>query len=616
MDTSFAINAKTCSLLKNEQEGNMTLLSGNKKYVIPIYQRPYSWDHLQIGKFIGDIFKSYWGADRVVIREPMFIGTMQLSYPQEGLQEIIDGQQRMTTFLLLFKTLKEKYTHSSALQQVQLDWLRTDVNNGAQQNYLDEMLRDQMPAVYDGLNPYKRNLHTISELFEEQLPVDDDGIRFDIDDFFQYLTSRVYFVVIETRAQLSKTLQIFNAINTAGLDLNTGDIFKIRMYQYLTQHKNAGKEVFEEISKLYEKIDLLNKEAGTNVTDIRGVLKLYQYVLVTKNGLPDTLHHLGVDTFYERLFDTLFNDNSWENFKGNLNNFDISIEELDGLIDARFLWAEKWESKTGFTAEEACLVHLIWWSRYSFYSDLPSVFIYKFRNDPDMWPKLMAYIRQIAKVFFIYSVRYQRIKNNVFYGFMHQVVRQLVQGNYEELMKQINAEIGTEARHNPGWSNLNIYLTDNLTENAKRKNLICRLSALLNEDYKSSDNETVREITVKLFNSNIDIEHIQSYHDKDGNKREALWSQWGIEINSLGNLLVLESSYNRSIGNEDYLNKIPVYRKSMYQIVQDHLKEHPSQWEKENAVSRKEAELKKLLTYLFDATALENTLAEESTQIS
>lgn len=615
MDTSFAINAKTSSLLKNEQEGNMTLLSGNKKYIIPIYQRPYSWDQLQIGKFIGDIFKSYWGADRVVIREPMFIGTMQLSYPQEGLQEIIDGQQRMTTFLLLFKTLKVKYTESSALQQVQLDWLRTDVNNGAQQNYLDEMLRDQLPSVYEGLNPYKRNLHTISELFEEQLPVDDDGIRFDIDDFFKYLTSRVYFVVIETRAQLSKTLQIFNAINTAGLDLNTGDIFKIRMYQYLTQHKNAGKEVFEEISKLYEKIDLLNKEAGTNVTDIRGILKLYQYVLVTKHGLPDTLHHLGVDTFYERLFDTLFNDNSWENFKGNLNNFDISIEELDGLIDARFLWAEKWESKTGFTAEESCLVHLIWWSRYSFYSDLPSVFIYKFRDDPDMWPKLMAYIRQIAKVFFIYSVRYQRIKNNVFYGFMHQVVRHLIQGNYEELMKQINAEIGTEERHNPGWSNLNSYLTDNLTENAKRKNLICRLSALLNEDYKCSDNETVREITIKLFNSNIDIEHIQSYHDKDGNKREQIWSDWEIEINSLGNLLVLESSYNRSIGNEDYVNKIPVYRKSMYQIVQDHLKAHPSQWTKEMAVSRKEAELKKLLVYLFDGTAPENTVAEESTQI-
>ncbi len=64
------------------------------------------------------------------------------------------------------------------------------------------------------------------------------------------------------------------------------------------------------------------------------------------------------------------------------------------------------------------------------------------------------------------------------------------------------------------------------------------------------------------------------------------------------------------------MNKIPTYRKSMYKIVQDHLKEHPSQWEKENAVSRKEAELKKLLTFLFDETAQENTVDEDSTQIS
>ncbi|MEY4603134.1 MAG: hypothetical protein RIT43_426 [Bacteroidota bacterium] len=599
-DSSFAINARSCSLLANEQEGNMTLLSAEKRYLIPIFQRPYAWEEPQIGKFIGDIFKSYWGADKVIIREPMFIGTMQLTYPKNGIQEIIDGQQRMTTFLLLFKKLKEKYPDCKGIQKMQLNWLRTDVNNGVQQAYLEEMLRDALPKEHDELNSYKRNLKMISELFDEQLPLAEDGIHFDIDDFFDYLTSRVYFVVIETRAQLSKTLQIFNAINTAGLDLNSGDIFKIRMYQYMTQYQHAGKEVFEKISRLYEKIDLRNQQCGTVVTDIRGILKLYQYMLISKHGLPDTLHHLGVDTFYERLFDTLFNDNLWDNFRGNLENFTISIDEIDGLIDARFTWWEKWEEKSGFSAEEACMVHLIWWSRYSFYSDLPSVFLYVFRNDPNSWDKLMHYIRQISKVFFIYSVRYQRIKNNVFYGFMHEVVRQLVHGNFDAMINHINTEIGSEERHNSGWSNLNTFLTNDLTENAKRKNLICRLSAMLSEDYLSSDSKTVRAITMKLFNSNIDIEHIQSYHDKDGNKREQVWADWGIEINSLGNLIVLETTYNRSIGNEVYQNKIPVYRKSMYQIVQAHLQQHPEEWNKEKAVLRKEAELKKITAYLFD----------------
>lgn len=54
----------------------------------------------------------------------------------------------------------------------------------------------------------------------------------------------------------------------------------------------------------------------------------------------------------------------------------------------------------------------------------------------------------------------------------------------------------------------------------------------------------------------------------------------------------------------------------MYQIVQDHLKEHPSQWTKDMAVSRKEADLEKLLTYLFDGTDVEKPTDEESIEIS
>jgi hypothetical protein len=606
---NFAINAKSCTLLRNEQEGNKILLGNKKTYLIPIFQRPYSWDHAQLNKFVSDIFKAYRGNDGVVIKEPMFIGTMQLSYPNElGLQEIIDGQQRMTTFLLLFRMLKDKFPEARSLAQIRFDWLKTDVSSGTQQAYLNEMLSLGLDDIQAGLNPYLKNLKIISELFDEQISMTDEEVEFDVNDFFDYLTSRVYFVVIETKAQLSKTLQIFNTINTTGLDLNSGDIFKIRMFQYLTQYKKADKSVFNDISKLYEKIDNLNKQSGQTVTDIRGILKQYQYILISKHRLPDTLHHLGVDTFYERLFDTLFNDNQWQHFSGNVKDIELSIEELDRLIDIRFRWAEKWKGKVGFSAEDAAMIRLIRWSRYSNYWDLIFVFMFSFHEDPESWNKMKDFVRQLGKVFLIYSIRFQRIKNEAYYTFMHEVIKLLQQGKYDALMGHINEKIGNGSTHTTGYYNLNYFLTDDLTENAKRKNLVCRLSALLSEDYQTEDPQLVQEIVDKLFDQDIDVEHIQSYHDKDGNKRENVWQEWGIEINSLGNLMILESKYNRSIGNEHYPKKLTVYGKSQYQIVREQHVNYPEQWTLKLALERKEKERTKLMNYLFgqksDATPI------------
>ena len=104
---SFSINANTCTLKHNSQKNGDTIFGRNAKYVIPIYQRPYSWTDEQVRKFLSDIFSSYWGNEGNIVEEPMFIGTMQLSEKNgNNEQDIIDGQQRLTTFLVLLKILK------------------------------------------------------------------------------------------------------------------------------------------------------------------------------------------------------------------------------------------------------------------------------------------------------------------------------------------------------------------------------------------------------------------------------------------------------------------------------------------------------------------------------
>lgn len=160
----FSIKAKTCTLRYNSQEERSTIIKSTVKYIIPIYQRPYSWTAVEIDKLISDIFSSYWGneKDKNIIEEPMFIGTMQLSVKnKDNEQEIIDGQQRLTTLFLLLKALKLKYPDCDEFAELKFDLLKTEVNSGEQQKYLKQTFELDTTEINDLQNTYRNNLRII-----------------------------------------------------------------------------------------------------------------------------------------------------------------------------------------------------------------------------------------------------------------------------------------------------------------------------------------------------------------------------------------------------------------------------------------------------------------------
>lgn len=336
----FSINSYTCTLFKSmSEEEYRSVLDAHTRFIIPIYQRPYSWGEKEIKPFINDLFNNYLGKDKkATISEPMFIGTMQLSEKKyidkkEYEQEVIDGQQRLTTLSILLKVLRLRYPDCKELSNLHFNWLESRINK-KQNEYLTAFFEsDQIYS--DDNNMYFQNAVLIKETFgnliEDDTSDNEDEIGFDINQFCKYLFSSVYFVVIETYAGLSKTLQIFNAINTTGLDLNGGDLFKIRMYEYLTDHKNEDESAFERISEIYQLIDEKNKRSGKHVVSIQGILDIYKNILIAKYALPDPLFKFNWETFYDRLFDTLLGIKDWEYFGQVLkkdNDFDINLGEI------------------------------------------------------------------------------------------------------------------------------------------------------------------------------------------------------------------------------------------------------------------------------------------------
>ena len=601
MNEKFEITADTY-VLKNNEKSKSILSNGKQyQYVIPVYQRKYSWSSVQIEKLIQDIFVAFWGHEKNLEPEKMFIGTMQLM-PDGDNYQIIDGQQRLTTFLILFKVLQLVYDVENPFKDFKLS---TQVSNGQQQERLKNMLElGEIPNENEN-NAYINNAKLINDAIKGEIEDKEKSeenrkqITFDVGKFIKHILENVYFVVIETQASLAKTLKIFDAINTTGMDLNAGDIFKIRMYEYLKDIKKTNKtdeNIFNEISGLYEKIDLYNKKYDKPFTSIQKILSIYQFYLIGKYKLPDILYTFATDTFFDRLFDTVFKIHIWPNFKDKKIDLDLTV--IDGLIESRYCWHKKWLSDE-LTVETRGMVHLWDWSRYSRLKILIQLFMYKFGDE-----KLAEFIKEIVKIHLIYSLGYARAIYGQNASFTSGIVEKILNENADsciEHLKKHNSEINDdEIRYfkNVLYSNIVSH------RGGKVKNIICRLSALLEEENIATS--TAKKPVANIFKNLIDIEHIQSANDENQKERADIKEEWGETLNSIGNLVALERNINREIkndtnkklGKEGYpLSELQIM-KNINNLVRDN---NNWTWTKEQAEKRKNAEIEKITKFLMVA---------------
>src|SRR5262245_10690676 len=89
------------------------IFSNDFNFKVPLYQRPYSWTTEQAGELLDDLV-SFIGPDPKVSIEalsPYFLGSIVLikdeSQPEA---EVVDGQQRLTTLIILLSALRHTIT--------------------------------------------------------------------------------------------------------------------------------------------------------------------------------------------------------------------------------------------------------------------------------------------------------------------------------------------------------------------------------------------------------------------------------------------------------------------------------------------------------------------------
>ncbi len=244
------------------------LVVGNDTYYqIPIYQRPYQWGEEQCKELLNDLFENYEDHRE----DDYFCGSLVFIQPdKDNKTDIVDGQQRLSTFILLAKVLATLYSERLApiiQEYLQESWSdryedggkkkrkRLDfdlVGSSAKKDFQDaldffddldtskgENSKSNDPSK--GKNSYLKNAICLKNYLEKK------EIE-DINDFIEWLYLRVNFITI-TCSDTDMALRIFNVLNARGLPLHATDIFKGELLKKLTEEKEQ-----EELATRWENL--------------------------------------------------------------------------------------------------------------------------------------------------------------------------------------------------------------------------------------------------------------------------------------------------------------------------------------------------------------------------
>ena len=103
------------SKLNVDQKAIFDLLSDKKAdFLIPDYQRPYAWDDEQCRTLWDDIFTFSFpnnNSDEFNEDDEYFLGSIVTFKNESGKLEVIDGQQRLTTLMLILRAFYDKFEY-------------------------------------------------------------------------------------------------------------------------------------------------------------------------------------------------------------------------------------------------------------------------------------------------------------------------------------------------------------------------------------------------------------------------------------------------------------------------------------------------------------------------
>lgn len=289
----------------------LRLLDGNdKEFIIPVYQRPYSWKKencVQLMKDLRDVctygYKSHFFGSIVFVSQNNGVCAEHI---------IIDGQQRLTTVSLLLLAIRNYVNENK-------DAI-SNINPRKITSYLTDEFADDEKKLK--LKLVQGDDDAYNKLIQSKSPVADNSITANYDYFYSQIEkmpmgeieelfnaiSKLDIVSISLKPEDGDDPQlIFESMNSTGLDLEPSD--KIRNYVLMRmsakEQDRFYKKYWEPLEELVDRKDItkffryyLDVKLRRNVAE----KKLYAYRKVHEAlfDLDPTIYHAGEYTWFKK----------------------------------------------------------------------------------------------------------------------------------------------------------------------------------------------------------------------------------------------------------------------------------------------------------------------------
>lgn len=229
---------ETLTLLHQIDVGTITLSDLFKNNLsIPDFQRPYEWNERLVLKLFQDIDEHFFLDKQPIVNVSNFyLGSILLDKKGNSLLEIVDGQQRLTTFLIL---------------DYLIDTAKCFLNNNSFLYHSNISVKNVLEV--------KR----IIEIYKNQY-------SFTQNDFYKDIIQKIRLNVIITSDE-QKAFQFFDSLNSKGKKLDTINVLKSYHLRELKDEEKLQK-------KIASNFDSLNAKVESNIFKVSKIFSLNSFV--------------------------------------------------------------------------------------------------------------------------------------------------------------------------------------------------------------------------------------------------------------------------------------------------------------------------------------------------
>ena len=600
--------------------GDYLKLDDDAMFIIPEYQRAYSWGIENCDKLWQDI-NDFAFSDS---KDRYFFGTIIINCQDNDTRYgLIDGQQRTTTFLLLLKALlihintaigqtatdidsvslcnglkerrrrimgilyKVEAEDISEMPDYQKDYLVYLQTNLLLNYSINEQYKLELTTILKSIDyadaernvvkiPYKQkdnkytNFFRNFKFFYEKIK---DISASQLNTICKTITDNCEVIEIKSW-QVEQAITMFNSLNSDGMPLSDSDIISAKLYA-VAEKNNQGTEFTNLWKELLEQI---NEFKETNMISIESVLTQYMYFvralkkeILSETGAVDVTVP-GVRRYYTEL---------------NKDLIEYPIETCSNLLELAKTWKQ---------VSELPILKLL-----LKFNENAKLFlgIYFYRQNAANKEQIKPIIEAMLRLFVILELVDSGYSSKNFKTFLFKESVKLMNNDItiEEIVKDFSSHI------QQNWKQDDIKL--------KIKDYDKHTLVFLNE-YLFAKEKNIEFV----FDIKCDVEHIMpaSGNNLPEIRRDANIAsedEFKAIVNKLGNKILLEDKINRSIGNEWFRTKVSTkledktgYINSAYPIASYLVKRYQNVekpfWKKEDIEQATEIAGQRIVNFIFD----------------